>query len=185
MRSFFSNIFNITTSTDMTTAPAPVSTPATSTVELNETVARLNTLHAAYDNILQQAKNQLNDIDLQPEHVRNICDALMANDEFRRELERRCVAMLVSRLKDASEDGNTEERTFVGNVTEMVWNKINQPLVESVQDEFKRVAETDYVSNLITERVNAQVNVDPKTEAAVYLELAVEKMLKTMVNVES
>jgi hypothetical protein len=131
------------------------------TTELNGTLVQLESLYNSYNTILDQAKQQLEKIDLDDNARKRISEDIAKDTDLRKALSEQLFRDMRSDLQDADEAtmNSYVASNFVQLLSEKIYEQITQKLDNYVKELVDNIFTSDYIERELQKKVDANTDI--------------------------
>lgn len=113
-------------------------TDMTNVSTLGNTTVMLDQLFSSYAEILEQAKQQLESVDITDSHVASIASTILDNSDFQRGIAMTLTNRIISAMKD-------DESAILDRITAKVLDSVEKSLVDTLTTQLNKVT-ADYLN---------------------------------------
>lgn len=145
------------------------------TATINDTLVHLESLHTAYSEILEQAKSQLEALDISDTTVSRVSSQILRSDEFIVKVTselRTTQANLLANITTQMEEALAEK------LSQKVWEKLESSLEDALNDRFNELLNSQSVADRVRSYVLGQQEVKDALDVKAAMALVIEHVSK-------
>jgi len=132
------------------------------TTQLQETTVLLESLHTSYGAILEEAKSQLENIEMTASAITRVTDSLANNSRFQSSIKTKAVDEMCERLRNNPEDATSQEVKLIDTLATAIGKKLGDGLQEQLDAKLKAFFE----SGIIEAAIQTSIEKNPTLMAA-------------------
>ncbi len=150
------------------------------TTQIDGTLVQLETLYNSYNTILDQAKSQLETIDIDDNTLSRISEQVLASDVLRKKISEQFFRDMRQDLIDADEAliQSYVASDFVKRITEKIYSQISQKLENYVKEIVDNVFTSDYVEQQLKKKIKENTDVSSAITSRDQMRTAIQSLLK-------
>jgi len=150
------------------------------TTQIDGTLVQLETLYNSYNTILDQAKSQLETIDIDDNTLSRISEQVLASDVLRKKISEQFFRDMRQDLIDADEAliQSYVASDFVKRITEKIYSQISQKLDNYVKEIVDNVFTSDYVEQQLKKKIKENTDVSSAITSRDQMRTAIQSLLK-------
>ena len=145
------------------------------TATINDTLVHLESLHTAYSEILEQAKAQLEALEISDATISRMTSELLDSREFMTKITSE--TREVQRNMLDSIDASMEE-ALAEKLSQKVWNKLESSLENALNDRFNELLNSTSVADRVRSYILGQQEVKDALEVKGAMALVIEQVMK-------
>ena len=145
------------------------------TTTINDTLVQLEALVTAYDEILTQAKEQLENFDVTDAQIKRVATALESNKEVVEAAKQAAIADFVQSI-GRNEMDFWRGRQFVQKISDLVVEEVKK----EINDYVRNMLNEQKVMDLVDRRLEAQITKSNEIVTAVEAKRALKKLIETL-----
>ena len=145
------------------------------TATINDTLVHLESLHTAYSEILEQAKAQLEALEISDATISRMTTELLDSREFMSKITSE--TRLVQRTMLDAIDASMEE-ALAEKLSQKVWNKLESSLENALNDRFNELLNSTSVADRVRSYILGQQEVKDALEVKAAMALVIEQVMK-------
>ncbi len=156
---------------------------STDTVQLSDTVLKLDALYASYDSIFAEVKAQLETIDVTDAQISRISTHLCNNNTLRERVATKAVTDLAGALADASQEeveGKKQLEGLVDALSSRVMDKVSDVLIAVIESTVESRLKEVYTDEKLEELMINFLSEKPATVTAFKSQDCLEMMLQVL-----
>ena len=119
-------------------------TPTTATTELNDTIVALEGLHDGFQTILQQAVDQLANLELNQEQLDKVKTEVCTDSRFRNLIAEKVSCHIISDLYDDAEE-SVALRHLENHLTTVIWSRIERNIKDRIAESLANYDFADHI----------------------------------------
>ena len=149
------------------------------TTELNGTLVQLETLYNSYNTILDQAKAQLEKIDLDDNARKRIAEDISKDTDLRKALSEQLFRDLRSDLQNADEAAMDSyvASNFVKLLSDKIYEQVELKIDTYVKQIIDNVFTSDYIENELTKKVKENTNIAQAIRTRIQMKAAIQMLM--------
>ncbi len=155
----------------------------TSTTQISDVTVQLSTLYDAYDQILNQAKEQLNSLDFNPEHIKGITETIGTNKDFQQEISSQVLSAVrtdISKLGDPASENSNSLNALVDMLYMKLLEQVEKDVTKIVEQAAATALQSASLQKMIDEAVLRNTNIAVASQAQQTLHSILDYACKAM-----
>ncbi len=153
---------------------------APTTTQLEQTTVLLDSLHASYSALLEDAKQQLTEIDIPDSAITRISDRLKNDSSFKRSLSTNTVDEL-SRNILSNEPETTAQTRLIAHIATQVGNQLGDALQVQLDAKLKEYLE----SGVIEQAIDTYISNSAELQSAIATKATLKQAFALAFNLET
>lgn len=129
--------------------------PQPDVAQLLETTVKLDALHNAYQVLMEDARSQLEALEMSDEQIKQLAKTLSDEDTpVSQTLAMKSATEIIKQLTDDDDAADYTIRRLVDKITAQVWKRLEDSLKRRIQQEFNRILNSQVIEDAIKFKID-------------------------------